>query len=243
MQGGAYTSLDNTCSSLVTIEIMRNLTNLLKKRRLANKNVDHPTHESIVTIESSVKHHIVLTSRHSVNVSQIAFKAYHMIIWHKKQSYLEQTWEPTSFVEKGPKIVLEKLWSKRRFDPPIHTTRSSRILHKIIHLGWKYQWSFHHKITNSECFHKKDNMGQYEGFNKSQCKVYSWARPSKSIHCNGKWMKHEVPRLTEAQRSENIAKLSKPNSPSKHVVSMTQQQRILCCYARGRWRSSGNDAN
>jgi hypothetical protein len=34
---------------------------------------------------------------------------------------------------------------------------------------------------------------------------------------NGKQMKLEATRLTEAQRCEIIAKLSKPNAPSKHV--------------------------
>jgi hypothetical protein len=38
------------------------------------------------------------------------------------------------------------------------------------------------------------------------------------MNYNGKRMKLEATRLTEAQRCENIAKLSKPNAPSKWVL-------------------------
>lgn len=44
------------CSSLVIIDIMRNSTNLqYKKNRWQTKRKNHPTHGSILTIESSVK--------------------------------------------------------------------------------------------------------------------------------------------------------------------------------------------
>ena len=38
------------------------------------------------------------------------------------------------------------------------------------------------------------------------------------MNCNGKWMKHEATCLTEAQRCEIIAKLSKPNASNKHAL-------------------------
>ena len=38
------------------------------------------------------------------------------------------------------------------------------------------------------------------------------------MNCNGKWMKLEATRLTEAHQCEYIAKLSKPNAPSKPVL-------------------------
>ena len=38
------------------------------------------------------------------------------------------------------------------------------------------------------------------------------------MSCNGKWIKHEATHLTEAQRYEIIAKLSKLNAPSKWVL-------------------------
>ena len=38
------------------------------------------------------------------------------------------------------------------------------------------------------------------------------------MYHNGKWMKLEATCLTETQRCETIAKLSKPNAPSKHAL-------------------------
>ena len=71
------------------------------------------------------------------------------------------------------------------------------------------------------------------------------------MNCNGKWMKLESTRLIEAQRCEIIAKLSKPNVPSKRVVGREYEvnegaiqkvrdnrenilQRIICCESLSR---------
>ena len=46
------------------------------------------------------------------------------------------------------------------------------------------------------------------------------------MNYNGKWMKLEATRLTKAQRCEIIAKLSKPNAPSKRVLGQEYEDAI-----------------
>ena len=77
------------------------------------------------------------------------------------------------------------------------------------------------------------------------------SRSSDLMNCNGKRMKPEATCLTEAQRCEIVAKLSKPNAPSKWALGREYEvnegtirkvwdnwenilQRIICCESLSR---------
>lgn len=108
-----------------------------------------------------------------INSPQTTFKEYHMIIWHKKRSYLEHKQKELLYIfcQKGTQNCFRR--ASKDLTLPF-TPQEARLLHKIMHLRTEYQYSYYSKCPTSKCFYKRASMDHYEEISKLQGSRYPW---------------------------------------------------------------------
>lgn len=136
--------------------------------------------------EAQQNFHIVLNTSHLNNMYKMALKKYHMMIQHKKHSYLVRKQKHLHFLFKSDqKLIWKNFQEIDESTIPFHAT-NNRLLHKSMHLKIKYQWSLCSNHSTSWCFYERGNMGPCESPSKLQGQIHELKIWASKMGC--KWV-------------------------------------------------------